>query len=99
MVPKPSVIISRLERLVEVVSEIEDFATGEKLFKPATFKQVTNLVKHIYNECLSDPDGVPMYMKISKKGMDFDPTDLPLPRWICLRSTSQLEGIHSVLSL
>jgi hypothetical protein len=94
VVPQPSVILSRLDRLVDVMSEIEDFATGEKLFKDSTLKESVFFIKHIQNKCLSDPDGVPMYMKISKKGVDFDSTDLPLPRWICIRSTSQLEGIY-----
>ncbi len=94
VVPQPSVILSRLERLVDVMSEIEDFSTGEKLFKDSTFKEILNLSKHIKNKCLSDPEGVPMYMKISKKGVNFDSTDLPLVRYTCLRSTSQLEGTY-----
>jgi hypothetical protein len=37
VVPQPSEILSRLERMVEVLSDVEDFASGERLFKPLLF--------------------------------------------------------------
>jgi hypothetical protein len=95
VVPSPKIILSRIDRLVEVFADLQDFSTRERLFKKATFLEIQNLTKHIVKNCLSDPVGVPMYMKISREGSSFDKSDLPITKWICLRSTSQLEGIFS----
>jgi len=99
VVPSPKIILSRIDRLVEVFADLQDFSTREKLFKKSTFVEIQNLTKHIVKNCLSDPVGVPMYMMISREGTSFGKSDLPIPKWICLRSTSQLEGMYSKLKL
>jgi hypothetical protein len=95
VVPPKKQIIARLQRLIDVFRDLQDSTTGEKLFKEATDEAVRNLSEHINSSCLSDPPGVPMYIKVSRKNIDFDKSDLPLPRWTTLRSTSQIEGHHS----
>jgi hypothetical protein len=92
VVPPKELIVSRLQRLIDVFRDLKDSFTGEKLFKDSTDEAVRNLSQHIKSNCLSDPPGVPMYIKVSRKNQEYDKSDLPLPKWTTPRSTSQNEG-------
>ncbi len=53
---------------------------------------VVGLLPYCLVLALVDPPGMPMYIELKGAGGD------KMPKWLCVRGTSQLEGYHSHLN-
>jgi hypothetical protein len=61
VVPSSDILAERFRRLNQVVGDIKCVKSGKKLYSPDTWRACENLLKHIENNCLSDPDDVAIH--------------------------------------
>ncbi|CAN0051384.1 unnamed protein product [Ectocarpus sp. 12 AP-2014] len=90
LVPPPSDLMKRFDKVVQEFGNCVDNISKEVLLRPKSMKAVSLLRKHIVAECLSDPDGVAMYYAVGK-------TTDGLVNYRCVRGTNDVEGYHRYL--
>lgn len=90
--PKES-LREKLSKLIATYDSDEflDPITNKRLITPECLKEFGNLLKHVDDDCLSDPPGIPLYYAVGR-----DKNDLTLYR--CVRGTSDTESFHQLLS-
>jgi hypothetical protein len=101
VVPSSDILAERFRRLNEVVGDIKCVKSGKKLYSPDTWKACENLLKHIENNCLSDPDDVAIHYKMSSRNTPSSTSEsslsLPLPIWYTSRGTSSQESMFIMI--
>ncbi|CAM9377655.1 unnamed protein product [Ectocarpus sp. 6 AP-2014] len=90
LVPPPSELLKRFDKVVQEFGNCVDIISKEVLLRPKSMKAVSLLRKHIVAGFLSDPDGVAMYYAVGKV------TD-GLVNYRCVRGTNDVEGYHRYL--
>ncbi|CBJ33586.1 conserved unknown protein [Ectocarpus siliculosus] len=90
LVPPPSELLKRFDKVVQEFGNCVDNISKEVLLRPKSMKAVSLLRKHIVAGCLSDPDGVAMYYAVGK-------TTDGLVNYRCVRGTNDVEGYHRYL--
>ncbi|KAI3630953.1 hypothetical protein MIR68_011012, partial [Amoeboaphelidium protococcarum] len=83
MIPKADVLSDRVDDVVQIFRQADSEFINDGVMK----KHLLNM-KHVQEGCLSDPDGVPLYMEI-KSG-----SDDTFKQYKCFRGSSQQEGYH-----
>jgi hypothetical protein len=90
---QPDVLEKNLNCLKEEFSKEQyNDLNGVPLLNDKTKAQFQHLLKHVRNGCLSDPEGVDLYMPISKDS-------LGLIEYRCIRGTSDVESLHQKLEM
>lgn len=94
-VPIKNILRPRLEQVRDKFNSPEfiDPYTKKKLLSPAALEEFENLLRHVDQDCLSDPPHMPMYylVRVSKK--------TGLPTYRCIRGTSDVEGaVHQKIA-
>ena len=90
-VPKPSVLVPRLEAVIEEFQDCVDADTQQRLFSPVAKLAAKSVLDMARKGFLSDPPGISMY--VLRK---FDRDNLPV--WLCCRGTNSNEGgVHQKL--
>ena len=87
-IPPPAMLAPRLRVVYDFFKELVDPATNKPFFIADHAKRFNNELRYVLNGDLSDPPGVEMYRKLKtlkKTGFVV---------YLCLRSSSQLEGYH-----
>ncbi|KAI3634588.1 hypothetical protein MIR68_007499 [Amoeboaphelidium protococcarum] len=83
MIPRADVLSGRVDDVVQIFRQADSEFIHDGVMK----KHLLNM-KHVQEGCLSDPDGVPLYMEI-KSG-----SDDTFKQYKCFRGSSQQEGYH-----
>lgn len=66
LVPERERLLKRFDAVIEQFWDVIDAKTGEVLLRPNAREAVNNLRTHIEADCLSDPDGMPLYYTTGK---------------------------------
>ena len=61
LVPERERLLKRFDSVIGQFRDVVDAKSGEILLRPKAMEAVNLLRKHIQADCLSDPDGVPLY--------------------------------------
>lgn len=90
-VPAPAVLVRDLTEVYEFFRPLVDPSTGRKFFILDHAKRFRQEMTYVRRGDLSDPPDVSMYISIGKYKSG-------LPQYLCLRSSSHLEGYHMHLN-
>ncbi|CAN0474622.1 unnamed protein product, partial [Laminaria digitata] len=87
VVPAPALLLIRLTDVYDFFCDLVDPSTGRSFFINDHAKRMRHEMTYVARGDLSDIPGVEMYVKVGTFTSG-------LARWICLRSSSALEGYH-----
>lgn len=87
VVPPPPVLLRRLLDVYEFFRDLVDPSTGRNFFTLDHEKRFKHEMTYVARGDLSDIPDMEMYVKVGEYASG-------LSRWICLRSSSALEGYH-----
>ena len=86
LVPTPEILAARVNSVYDFFVAV-DKTISDKLLVGDAHRCHVSALRHIFNGCVSDPVGVPMYRDISSAGAR-------MLKLLCFRGTSALEGFH-----